>query len=321
MSTTGLNNQGQVFTVPAPEILPASSYVCLVEPRRSTSGRAVIGSKMSATSSERALVLVPAHNEEESLAFVLRQIRQSLPDADILVVDDGSKDQTASIALSAGAVVARHATNLGVGAALQTGYRYALSHGYSHLVQVDADGQHRPEDARKVLTALKSSGADMAIGCRFLPESGPYPMPLLRRIGKDYQRFLIRLLAGRLFADPTSGLRAMRPCVLALLEQDVFPCDYPDADVLVMLCKARTTMVEVPVAMRERAAGTSQHEGLGWIYYAYRMTLSLLLIASGRGFDPIPAERKREQSRVGTGGQVIHQDASAPSREIQAIAS
>jgi hypothetical protein len=240
----------------------------------------------------RDLVLVPAHNESMNLPRVLDAIKSVLPTADLLVIDDGSRDDTSDVAWSCGATVVRHPFNLGVGAALQTGYRYALEHGYQRVVQIDADGQHRPEDARRILEVMDRDGADLVIGCRFLPGSGPYPMPRLRRMGKDYQAAIIKMLTGRKFADPTSGLRAMSTRVLWLFAQEVFPTDYPDADVLVMVSKAGVVISEEPATMLQREAGVSQHDGLKWVYYLFRMTLSLLVIAMGRGFQPLPDEMK-----------------------------
>ena len=241
-----------------------------------------------------SLVLIPAHNEGMNLPQVLERVHAVLPGVDVLVIDDGSHDDTFKVAAEHGAIVARHPFNLGVGAALQTGYRYALEHGYERLVQLDADGQHRPEDVIRLLEILRADEADMAVGCRFLKGSGPYPMPWLRRMGRDYQCTIIKMLTGRRFADPTSGLRAMNRHVLALFAQDVFPADYPDADVLVMLCKAGVRIKEAPATMRLREFGVSQHDGPKVVYYLFRMTLSLLVIALGRGFKPLARLEKRD---------------------------
>lgn len=242
---------------------------------------------------KRRLILLPAHNESMNLARVLAWIRSVLPDVDILVVDDGSEDDTYAVALAEGARAARHPINLGYGAAVQTGYRYALELGYHYLAQMDADGQHQPEDVKQLFEILEQDDVDLVIGSRFLPESGPYPMPWLRRAGQAYMRTLVKLLTGRRFADPTSGLQAMNRRVLWLFSSEAFPSDYPDADVLVMVCKAGIKVVQAPASMRTREFGTSMHAGAKWVYYLFRMTLSLLVIALGRGFPAIPAELQR----------------------------
>jgi glycosyltransferase involved in cell wall biosynthesis len=234
--------------------------------------------------------LIPAHNEAENLPIVLKSVKKLMPDSDILIVDDGSEDDTAQVAETNGALVVKLPYNMGYGAAVQTGYHYAIDNGYERLLQMDADGQHRPEDAASLLRVLEEKNADIVLGCRFMPGSGDYEMPFLRRFGQAYLRFFVRLLTGKQFADPTTGFQAVSRRAIRLYAQDVFPTDYPDADVLVMLCKAGMKVEQQPVTMKQRMFGMSMHSGLKWVYYLFRMTLALLVIALGRQFKPMIQE-------------------------------
>ena len=230
----------------------------------------------------RRLVILPAYNEEANLAKTLDSIRRTLPDVDVLVVDDGSHDRTYAIALEHGVRAARHPVNLGYGAALQTGYRYAIERGYDRVLQMDADGQHGVEAAPALFDVLDRGAADLVLGSRFMKGSGSYPMPWMRRIGQAYLRAMVRWLTGRTFADPTTGYQAMNRRVLELYIGDLFPSDYPDADVLVMLHRRGIRIEQTPVSMRPREFGSSMHSGCRWIYYLFKMTLSLTVIAFGK---------------------------------------
>lgn len=239
-------------------------------------------SRTDAATRQSLLVLIPAYNEATRLPQVLAEVRAALPAALILVVDDGSTDGTAEAAQGPRVRVVRHPFNLGYGAALQTGYRYARAHGWDRLAQMDADGQHCPQDLPGLLEALEREGADLVVGSRFLAASGAYPMPIARRAGQAYLRCLAGWLGGTRFSDPTSGFQVLGVRALELCAQDGFPGDYPDADVLAMLCLAGLKVVDAPVAMRPRSAPGGMHAGPRWVYYLFRMTLGLLAIPLGR---------------------------------------
>ena len=224
----------------------------------------------------RPLVVVPAFNEAATLGGVLDRIRAvdfSLP---VVVVDDGSTDATCDIARKSGAHVLRLPFNLGVGVALQTGYKFALHEGYDCVVQLDSDGQHEPADIPMLLDVIKRGEADLAVGSRFLGV-GDYDPETMRRLGMRLFQFLAVALTGVRFSDVTSGYRAFSADVLHFFTAERYPVDYPDADVLMMLTRAGFRIKEVPVRMYPRTEGCSQHAGLRPIYYVFKMLLSVIL--------------------------------------------
>ncbi len=226
----------------------------------------------------RKLLILPAWNEARSIADVVASCRASAPDFDVLVVDDGSTDGTADLARAAGARVVSHPFNIRYGAALQTGYLYALRGGYDLAVQLDADGQHDPDDVAALAAPILEGRADLVVGSRFHAGS-TYPMPALRRLGSSWFRFLVRALSGVELADPTSGLQALGRDVLELYSTEVFPLDYPDADILVLAARSGFRIVDVPVHMRVESGSPSMHSGPRVLYYVYKMTLCVIMNA------------------------------------------
>jgi glycosyltransferase involved in cell wall biosynthesis len=220
-------------------------------------------------------VVMPAYNEAARIREVVTAVRGQIA-ADILVVDDGSTDETAAEARGAGACVASHAVNLGYGAALQTGYRYALRHQYDAVLQLDADGQHDPASIPRLLAALEH--ADVVVGSRFL-DGTSYRPPLSRRIGMWLFGLVATVLARKRVTDPTSGFQAISRPALRFYAHERYPVDYPDADVLAMVARAGLRLAEVPVTMRASADGKSMHGGLiKPLYYVFRMSLALALV-------------------------------------------
>lgn len=230
------------------------------------------------------LVIIPALNEARSITTVLNNTRRCVPAYDVLVVDDGSEDETAHLARQAGALVVRHPFNLGYGTALQTGYLYALKHGYPLAVQMDADGQHNPADLAALVEALESNRVDLVIGSRFHPDSH-YRMSILKRVGSLWFGALVRLFTGLRVSDPTSGLQAISQRVLRLYATEAFPTDYPDADMLVLLHRHGFKICEVNVHMEERPESPSMHSGLKTAYYVYKMTLAILMNMARKPMD------------------------------------
>ncbi|MGH9264349.1 MAG: glycosyltransferase family 2 protein [Acidimicrobiales bacterium] len=242
----------------------------------------------------RTLVILPALNEEAALSAVLRELRRTLPDLDVLVVDDGSTDGTAAVARSEGVPVAVLPFNLGVGGALQTGFRYALAHGYERAIQFDADGQHDPTQVPALLAAL-DHGADLVIGSRFAaPEKGSaYDVGRLRGGAMGILRVAVRLLSGRSFSDTSSGFRAFSAPLLAFYAAE-YPNEYlgDTVEALLLACQAGFRVVEVPVSMRVRAAGTPSTQNLRLAYHYLRALLSLLSRA------PIRRRERAERARL-----------------------
>ncbi|MHC4715316.1 MAG: glycosyltransferase family 2 protein [Planctomycetota bacterium] len=199
----------------------------------------------------KALVIIPARNEQGRVGAVVRSARAALPDADIAVIDDNSQDGTAKEAAYAGAVILRHTINLGYGAGLETGYVYAVRKGYDCVLQMDGDGQHPGEELPKLLAPVLSGEADLVVGSRHL--EGSYRMPPLRRFGQKVFGAIVRLLTGLEITDVTSGFQCLGKRALGFFSSGVFPTDYPDADVLIMAHFAGLRVSEVPVRMIVRA--------------------------------------------------------------------
>ncbi len=224
---------------------------------------------------KRVLIIVPAWNEAESIGEVVTEIRGELPGADLLVVDDGSADDTATIARDAGAAVARLPFNLGVGGGMRLGYRYARSHGYDVAVQLDADGQHDPRYVPKLVDALQD--ASLVIGARFAGEGG-YQVRGPRRWAMALLSLVLSALAHCRLTDTTSGFRACDRTLIDLFA-DWYPVDYlgDTVETLVRVIRLGYRVRQVPVAMRSRFAGTPSHSPIKALIYLGRAFLTLLL--------------------------------------------
>jgi glycosyltransferase involved in cell wall biosynthesis len=241
----------------------------------------------------RRLAILPAFNEARSVGEVLARVHAADPALDVVVVDDGSSDETGAAARRAGARVLRLAFNLGYGAALQTGYKYALARGYDVVVQLDADGQHEPVDIPALIGVIERGEADLAVGSRFAGR-GAYKTQPVRRLGMRLFGFLAWLLTGVRFSDVTSGFQALNRDLLSFFVDERYPVDYPDADVLIMLHRAGFRIREVPVTMYRASRRASMHSGWKPIYYVFRMLLSILLTplrAEARGGGTVRGRR------------------------------
>lgn len=237
----------------------------------------------------RVVAVVPAFEEEGAIGTVVAEIAAFDPAIDVVVVDDGSTDGTAAAAARAGATVLSLPFNLGIGAAVQTGFRWALERNYDLAVRLDGDGQHDPSELPKLLAPLARGEADVVTGSRFRgDESGDaYRPPLGRRLGITWFARLVSLLSGQRVTDTTSGFQALNRKGIALFARD-YPSDYPEVEATVLVLKHRLRLVEVPVRMREREHGSSSITLLRSLYYAIKVTLALL-VAMGRRY-AVPAE-------------------------------
>lgn len=233
-------------------------------------------------SSERVLVVVPAFNEAGRVGGVVRDIREHVAGADVLVIDDGSRDGTADEARGSGALVLPLALNLGYGAALQAGYKYAVRQGYDLVAQIDADGQHRAAYLEPMLEEVRAGRSDVVVGSRFLDGDGHYRASRARRAGMALFGRMAAAVMKQPVTDPTSGFQAMRAGVAQFFCSEVYPSDYPDADILILLHRSGFRVGEVPVQMRE-PEGRSMHHGHRSLYYVYKMTLSILVTILRRG--------------------------------------
>jgi len=222
----------------------------------------------------RSLLVIPAFNEQRSIAAVVDRVRATGLDLDVLVVNDGSRDQTPVLAAAHGALVVSHPFNLGYGAALQTGYKYALQNDYDYVVQMDADGQHDPAYIPTLLAPVRAGEADVVIGSRFIEASG-YEMGGARTVGRVFFQRLLVWAGGPRIADPTSGLQALSKPVFRFCCSDFYPFDFPDIDVLLLLHRQGFRIREVPVTMAPSPpARKPMHAGLRAVYYPYKMLLS-----------------------------------------------
>lgn len=227
------------------------------------------------TTPPRVLVIIPAHNEEESLPGTLAEVRAKAPGVDILIVDDGSRDDTSNVARSLGVPVVRHPVNLGVGGALQTGFRFAFEHGYDIGVQLDADGQHDPAYLGILLAPVAEGRCDVCIGSRYVESTG-YKAPLNRRLGMLLFSGVVKMALGQTITDTTSGFRAYNRAVMNVCQHD-FPKDFPDAPLLIAFARRGFRLLEVPVVMRERVAGQSFYTLGKQLYYPYKNLLASLM--------------------------------------------
>jgi len=232
----------------------------------------------------KSLAIIPAYNECEKIGKVISKIRETAEDLDVLVIDDGSLDKTSLCARNAGAKVVRLSSNMGYGVALQTGFKYAYERDYDFLVQLDGDGQHNPAYIPDMLNVVISGEADLVLGSRFLNNTAPeenamltYKGSKVRKLGIDLFASLTTKLIGFKITDPTSGYQALNKRVIAFFTQDFFPCDFPDADVIVILHKAGFIIKEFPMSMSQRENGRSMHSGIKPVYYVFKMFLSMFM--------------------------------------------
>jgi glycosyltransferase involved in cell wall biosynthesis len=223
----------------------------------------------------KSLVIIPAYNEEASLPGVIRDIRENFPGSDILVVNDGSGDTTGLIARSMGAKVIELPFNLGIGGAMQTGYRYAARNLYDIAIQFDGDGQHVAKEINKLLQPLDAGTADIVIGSRFLVPRN-YRTSAFRGFGIWIFSFILSRILGIAVTDSTSGFRAANRRVIDFFSR-IYPDDYPEVEALVLLNKVDLKMVEVAVTMRERTGGRSSITATRSVYYMAKVLLAIFI--------------------------------------------
>jgi glycosyltransferase involved in cell wall biosynthesis len=224
------------------------------------------------------LAIVPAYNESASIGRVVGELRRQAPEFDVIVVDDGSTDETASCAQAAGAKVLRHPFNLGIGGAVQSGYLYALERGYDTAVQVDGDGQHDPACVHALLRHLRTHPElDMVTGSRFLAADGDgYRSSAPRRMGIRIFSSILSKVVGQRVTDPTSGLRMTGRRGIELFARD-YPHDYPEVEAVLLMHHHRLSSMEIPVIMRERMGGVSSINSTRSVYYMVKVLLAVVV--------------------------------------------
>jgi hypothetical protein len=226
------------------------------------------------------LVFIPAWNEEAAVADVIDGVHERMPEADVLVVDDGSTDGTARRSREAGALVASLPFNQGLGAALQTGYLYAMREGYDFCAHLDADGQHPPAEVARLLDEVRSDRADLVIGSRYRnrgpAESDDYKPTISRRIGTSVFRFFLTLATRQRFTDTTSGMRAANRRVMRLFSENYSP-DFAEIESLQLAVRMGLRVEEVPVRMLERVGGSSFLTPLRSAFFIFKGMIVLLV--------------------------------------------
>ena len=231
---------------------------------------------MIESSPMRALVIIPALNEERNLPRVLEALRRDAKGWDICVVDDGSTDGTAAVARKHGAFVLRLGVNLGIGGAVQTGYLWAREQGYQVAAQIDGDGQHDPLFLTAALAPIAAGQADLVVGSRYLAAGG-FKSSALRRAGSRYFSWFLRLRCGARVTDPTSGFRVAGRRAIALFA-GAYPSDYPEPEAIALAVRHGLSLCEIPVAMRQREHGESSIGFGDTLVYLLKVSLALLLL-------------------------------------------
>jgi glycosyltransferase involved in cell wall biosynthesis len=240
---------------------------------------------------QKRLAIVPALNEEQTVGRVIDEIRAFDAGFDVVVVDDGSVDRTAGIAADRGAHVLRLPFNLGIGGAVQTGYRFAFERGYDIAVQIDGDGQHDPSQLPAILEPVLAGSADLCVGSRFASGSG-YQSSFARRVGIRLFARVVSAVVRQKVTDTTSGFRAVNRKGIALFAAD-YPHDYPEVEATVMSVKHKLRLQEVPVEMRERGGGASSITALRSVYYMTKVLLAIFVGLFRRNAVPLEEEHHR----------------------------
>ena len=226
---------------------------------------------------KKRCIVIPAFNEAENIASVIAGVK-SATDADVIVIDDGSLDYTAEKAAAAGALVIRHPFNMGYGVALQTGYKHAVRKKYDVVLQMDGDGQHHPGAIDDFFTQVESNECDVVIGSRFL-RTGGYNVGYLKLFGIRLFRIIIKIISNETITDPTSGFQCLNRDVFTIFTKDSFPCDYPDANIIIMLFRKGFIIRELPVIMIQNPEGRSMHQGIFTkVYYFFKILFSIFIV-------------------------------------------
>lgn len=223
----------------------------------------------------KKLIIIPAFNEEANIENTVRDIEENAEGFDYVVINDCSTDRTRKICEEKGFNVVNLPINLGIGGAVQTGYRYAYEQGYDVAVQVDGDGQHDPEFLRTMAEYLMENQLDMVIGSRFIEKKG-FQSSQMRRVGIVFFSWLIKILTGYRITDPTSGLRMTGRAAMELFSRD-YPRDYPEPESVVAVLRRKMKVEEIPVVMRERQGGVSSISMKKSVYYMVKVTLAILI--------------------------------------------
>lgn len=223
----------------------------------------------------KKLIIIPAFNEEENIEKTVTSIEKDAKEFDYVIINDCSTDRTKQICEQKGYNIVNLPINLGIGGAVQTGYKYAYTNGYDVAVQVDGDGQHDPEFLNEMAEYIEKNKVDMVIGSRFIEKKG-FQSSAARRMGIKFFSTLIKVLTGAVITDPTSGLRMVGRNVMEIFSRD-YPRDYPEPESVVAVLRKKLVVKEIPVIMHERGGGVSSISPKKSIYYMIKVTLAILI--------------------------------------------
>lgn len=229
--------------------------------------------------SKDIILIVPAYNEEANIVHVIGSLRES--GYAFVVINDGSTDATGALLDELNAPHVDLVENLGIGGAVQTGYKYALAHGYKIGIQFDGDGQHDVRYVDNLIQPLLNGEADIAVGSRFAGNESEFKSSLARRAGITLLSFTLKAISGKTIKDVTSGFRAANERAMQLFARS-YPADYPEPESLAYAFAHGLTAAEVPVAMHERSGGESSIAGLDTVYYMVKVSISILISGSSK---------------------------------------
>ena len=224
----------------------------------------------------RVLVIIPAYNEEESILGVVDDLEKNAPQADYIVVNDGSTDGTQAILEANGIPHINLIKNLGIGGAVQTGYKYALANDYDVAIQFDGDGQHSAKYIADLVAPIESKGANLVVGSRFKGETDGFKSSFMRRLGINILSAVLKMSSTNKIKDVTSGFRAADRRVIELFST-YYPDDYPEPESLALIARKGFKIEEVPVSMKERSGGESSIKRMDSVYYMVKVTLAILI--------------------------------------------
>lgn len=222
----------------------------------------------------KVLAIVPAYNEESNICRVIDEIKEKANYLDILLVNDASTDQTLKIVEASGVTVVSHSSNLGIGGAVQTGFKYAVEHQYDIALQIDSDGQHEPQRVEDLIDPIIKNESDIVIGSRYLNKGG-FSASLMRRIGIWLFSSITSLIIKQRITDVTSGFRAYNKKALQFCSIE-YPIDFPDAEAILLFKVAGLRIKEIPITMKKRFAGTSSTGTFKSVYYPFKNIISIL---------------------------------------------
>ncbi|MES2675983.1 MAG: glycosyltransferase family 2 protein [Pseudomonadota bacterium] len=228
---------------------------------------------------DKIIIIIPAYNEEKNISNVIRSLKEENLQFECVVINDGSKDDTQHMAEATGlATVIQLPANLGIGGAVQTGFKYAFYHKFDYAIQFDGDGQHLASEIKNLLAPIKADECDVCIGSRFVQKTQGFQSTFMRRVGIKIFEVLNKLLIGQKITDSTSGFRAYNKEAIVFLASN-YPTDYPEPETIILLGKNDFKVKEISVEMLERQGGESSISGLKSAYYMIKVVLAMLMTA------------------------------------------